>query len=188
MLHTQCGPSRCAMITGRYMHVLGHRTQTHLIQDYEPNFFRYLKEAGYHVTWHGKNDMLSQAAFPLSVTNWTHDGGISMAKGPFVYGEPGYFSFLAGKSDKYGNDSEANGDYRAILRGLEFMRNDPPEPFVVFLPGKGSHPNYGAPADYYDRSGYAHTTMPGLSLTKQLSILSISHFRSERSQIALLHE
>ena len=30
--HTQCSPSRATMLTGRYMHVLGHRTQTHLIQ------------------------------------------------------------------------------------------------------------------------------------------------------------
>ena len=52
VLHTQCAPSRCAMITGRYMHVLGHRTQTHLVRDYEPNFFRYLKEAGYTVIWY----------------------------------------------------------------------------------------------------------------------------------------
>jgi arylsulfatase A-like enzyme len=45
------------MMSGRYMHQLGHRTQTHLIRDYEPNFFRVLKEAGYHVEFLGKNDM-----------------------------------------------------------------------------------------------------------------------------------
>ena len=60
VLHTQCAPSRCAIITGRYMHVLGHRTQNHLVQDYEPNYFRLLKDSGYHVLWHGKNDMFSQ--------------------------------------------------------------------------------------------------------------------------------
>lgn len=36
------------MLTGRYMHVLGHRTQTHLIQDYEMNYYRAMKEAGYY--------------------------------------------------------------------------------------------------------------------------------------------
>ena len=40
VLHTQCAPSRCAITTGRYMHVLGHRTQTHLVQNYEANMFR----------------------------------------------------------------------------------------------------------------------------------------------------
>ena len=32
------------MLTGRYMHVLGHRTQTHLVQDYEMNYYRAMKE------------------------------------------------------------------------------------------------------------------------------------------------
>lgn len=36
------------------MHVLGHRTQTHLIEDYEENYFRVLKESGYHVEFIGK--------------------------------------------------------------------------------------------------------------------------------------
>ena len=45
--HTQCSPSRCAIMTGRYMHVMGHRTQTHLVQEWEPNVFAYLKASGY---------------------------------------------------------------------------------------------------------------------------------------------
>ena len=137
------------MITGRYMHVLGHRTQTHLVREYEPNFFRYLKDAGYYVSWHGKNDMFSQAAFPLSVSNWTSKTGVPMGKSPFKFGDVGYYSFLSGKSDKFGNDS-SSGDYQDILKALDFMRNNPPEPFVVFLPTKGSHPPYGAPLDYFD--------------------------------------
>lgn len=45
------------------MHVLGHRTQTHLVREYENNWLRYLKDAGYHVLFLGKNDMLSQESF-----------------------------------------------------------------------------------------------------------------------------
>ena len=52
---------RATMMTGRYMHVLGHRTQIHLIRAYEENYWRLLKEAGYHVKWLGKNDALSKA-------------------------------------------------------------------------------------------------------------------------------
>ena len=137
------------MITGRYMHVLGHRTQTHLVREYEPNFFRYLKDAGYYVSWHGKNDMFSQAAFPLSVSNWTNDIGVASGQNPYPFGTPGYYSFLATGSNMSGNDTQGgNGDYEAVLKTLQFMADDPPEPFLVFLPGAGSHPPYGAPKEY----------------------------------------
>jgi len=43
-MHTQCSPSRVTMLTGRHMHVLGHRTQMHLIQPYEFNYFQILKQ------------------------------------------------------------------------------------------------------------------------------------------------
>ena len=37
--HSQCTPSRTVMITGRYMRTLGHRTQQHLTEYWEPNYF-----------------------------------------------------------------------------------------------------------------------------------------------------
>lgn len=57
--HTQCSPSRSAIITGRYMHVLGHRTQTHLVQAAEQNLFSLLKAHNYTTLMLGKNDMLA---------------------------------------------------------------------------------------------------------------------------------
>merc|ERR1712232_1491879 len=67
-MHTQCTPSLVTMLTGRHMHVLGHRTQTHLIQAYEFNYLKILKENGYHVQYYGKNDALSPDAFNVSVS------------------------------------------------------------------------------------------------------------------------
>ena len=49
-----------------------------------------------------------------------------------------------------GNESTKGTDYAAALKAIDFMNNSPPEPFVIFLPGIGSHPPYGAPKDYYD--------------------------------------
>ena len=94
--------------------------------------------------------MFSQVAFNLSVTDWGGSTGVNMGKNPFKPGEPGYYSFLSGPGEHYGNESEHNGDYQLVLSALDFMQNDPPEPFLVFLPTKGSHPPYGAPLDYFD--------------------------------------
>lgn len=44
--HSECSPSRIAMLTGRYMHNGGKRTLTNLIQHWEPNYLRWLKDSG----------------------------------------------------------------------------------------------------------------------------------------------
>eukprot|EP00117_Sycon_ciliatum_P033207 scpid35180/ scgid1340/ N-acetylgalactosamine-6-sulfatase; Chondroitinsulfatase; Galactose-6-sulfate sulfatase; N-acetylgalactosamine-6-sulfate sulfatase len=149
VLHTQCAPSRCAIITGRYMHVLGHRTQNHLVQDYEPNYFRLLKDSGYHVLWHGKNDMFSQTAFNLSVSDWDGTIGVPAGQNAFKFGEPGYYSFKFNGSSEAHNSTKI-GDYNAVVKTLDFINNNPPEPFIVFLPGIGAHPPYGAPKGFHD--------------------------------------
>mmetsp|Transcript_24151 Transcript_24151/g.26816 ORF Transcript_24151/g.26816 Transcript_24151/m.26816 type:complete len:511 (+) Transcript_24151:24-1556(+) len=146
--HTQCAPSRCALTTGRYMHVLGHRTQTHLVQVYERNLFKYLKEDGYTVVWLGKNDMFSQKAFPASVTYWEDDIGVQRGGNMFNFGEAGYYSFLD-KPDKDTYNSTKNRDYYAVTRAIQFLEKKPQEPWMIFLPGIGAHPPYGAPNPYY---------------------------------------
>ena len=151
VMHTQCSPSRCTMLTGRYMHVGGHRTQTHLIQDYEPNYFRTLKEAGYHIEFVGKNDMLSATAFNLSVSHWEQKIGYASGTNAFNSPEePGYFSFLSRGSNISGAD-ESNGDFAAVRQAIKFLQSGPPEPFVLFLPTRGAHPPYGAPREWHHR-------------------------------------
>ena len=63
VLHTQCAPSRHAIVTGRYMHTTGHRTQSHGVEAWEPDIFEYLHEAGYYINWFGKDDALGPNAF-----------------------------------------------------------------------------------------------------------------------------
>ena len=69
-MHTQCSPSRAALVTGRFMHSMGHRTSQHLVRAYESQLFRYLKDHAYAVNWFGINDVLSADSFNASVSTW----------------------------------------------------------------------------------------------------------------------
>eukprot|EP01083_Nonionella_stella_P077402 211359_1 len=149
--HSQCSPSRNAMITGRYMHVSGHRTQTNLVQYWEPNYLRWLKDSGYYILWLGKNDALSRDSFPLSVNEWHDARGVCSGSNAYSYPQPGYFSFLSTGCDAYGNDTAANGDYKAVKLAQTFLQSNPPQPFFIFIPGIGAHPPYGAPRDYHTK-------------------------------------
>ena len=148
--HTQCTPSRVAMLTGRYMHVLGHRTQTHLIQPYEFNYFRTLKETGYHVQYYGKNDVFSADAMNRSVSEWSPDIGVVSGGNAFKYGEAGYYSMLSTGSN-VSKDDHKNKDYLAVVKASQWMKEEPPEPFLLFLSGRGAHPPYGSPAEFNEK-------------------------------------
>ncbi|MHA1339180.1 MAG: sulfatase-like hydrolase/transferase [Promethearchaeota archaeon] len=62
-----CTPSRCCIFTGQYVHNGGHRSLYHLLQPYEENLFKFLKERGYEVVWIGRNDLFSNKAAKISV-------------------------------------------------------------------------------------------------------------------------
>ena len=47
------------------------------------------------------------------------------------------------------NDTR-NGDYKAVLHAIDFMENNPPEPFVIWFNGIGAHPAYGVHREYED--------------------------------------
>ena len=94
--------------------------------------------------------MLSADSFNSSVTDWQGLIGVTNGGNAFKFGEAGYYSFLSKPSSVFGNSTK-NGDYHAVNATLEFIESDPPEPFIVFLPGMGSHPPYGAPMDYYSK-------------------------------------
>lgn len=153
VLHTQCTPSRVTMLTGRYMHVLGHRTQQHLIQPYEFNYFRTLKENGYHVQYYGKNDAFSPDAMNLSMSEWSGDIGTDSGRNAYQYPEAGYYSMLSQGSNSSKDDASQNGDYRAVVKAVRWMKTEAPakQPFLLFVPGRGAHPPYGSPREFNNK-------------------------------------
>lgn len=74
-LHPDSSQSRCAIFSGRYVHTRGHRTGAHLLQSFESNLLSYLRNHSYHIAWFGKNDLLSEESFGLSVDHWEAGSG-----------------------------------------------------------------------------------------------------------------
>ena len=62
-------------MSGWYPHVRGHRTLWHLLRPDEPSLFGYLRRAGYHIEWHGKNDLYAPDAMGQNVDHWEHAQG-----------------------------------------------------------------------------------------------------------------
>lgn len=119
--HSECSPSRCAMLTGRYMHTSGIRTLTNLIQPWdEYNYLRWMKDSGYYVLWIGKNDALAYDAAAVTLNEWVELDGLESGDNVFNFGEEGYFSMLYTGGDVYGNDTK-NEDYNAVIYLQEFL-------------------------------------------------------------------
>jgi arylsulfatase A-like enzyme len=182
--HTQCTPSRCALLSGRYMHVLGHRTQNHLLQPQEQNAFALLKAAGYTTVSLGKNDAISPGAMNASFTFWQEDIGVSKGANPFAYGEAGYYAMASGPGPLPAN-STGNGDVlQARLVADLLLGGSLPEPFAIIMTGEGAHPPYGCPEPYYSMYTGAQVKAaaplrafaPGLP--PHLSPQGIAHFRN----------
>lgn len=94
--HTVCSQSRAAFMTGWPTHVAGHRSLWSLLRSHEPNLFHYLKDAGYDIAWHGKNDNLDADSLRADVAE--HGAGAGTDHGGRKYDDPAdarYYSFVA---------------------------------------------------------------------------------------------
>jgi len=130
---------------------MNKRTQFSLIHAEEFNYFRAMKENGYHIQYYGKNDAFDKDAFPLSVTEWhNHLAGMPGGKPFYTYPEAGWYSMLKAGSDIDYNDTGRNGDLQAVAQAVEWLKNDPPQPFVLFMATLGAHPPYGSPKYFND--------------------------------------
>ena len=146
--HPICGPSRTSFCTGWYPHTRGHRSQEYLIRHDEPHLFQYLKDAGYHIAWGGKNDMLERDLVTQTVdtrltptrpsTNW--------GENPYDEDDDRFYSFYHGRLE---GDPEDHRDVQVVRAGQEFLRNPPQQPFCLLLTPGFPHPPYAAPEPWF---------------------------------------
>jgi len=154
-----CTPSRCSFMTGWYPHVRGHRDMHHMLAPEEPCLLKELKEAGYHVLWAGKNDLLrvEDVHNAYSARVESEPGTSFWRKNPWKLGDRLYHSFLYGRlPDGNRTPDDANADAAA-----RFLTGGPPEPFCVYLPLTYPHPPYAIEEPYY--SMYDRDKLPAIA-------------------------
>ncbi len=150
-----CSPSRCSLMTGLYVHNLGHRTLWHLLRPHEPSLFKYLKNLDYDIRWFGKNDLYSQEYLEeicddiedkrneSKLTTSQKSGQVRMIKNPHNMDDPEYYSFLYEAIKTEGEELLLDRD---IAKAIDFLesRKEGDKPFMLFLPTSMPHPPYSA--------------------------------------------
>ena len=141
-----CTPSRCSFFTGQYVHVAGHRNLWRLLEKHERHLLRYLHEDGYETRLYGKNDLLARDYFPASLTKAKDHQPRKSIRNPWTPGDPRFFSFLHGPA----GDRTGHFDWADAEAGINFLRSQPKDPFMLFLPVTKPHPAYSAPDGFHD--------------------------------------
>ena len=171
-----CTPSRCSFMTGWYPHVRGHRSMLYMLQPDEPMLLQILKDAGYHVVWAGKNDLVpgqepSDRVCDLRIRN---RAGQENSRGETVLDthhprnsswrelgpdDVGYYSFHAGRLEPNSDGRYPDPDWSDLDDVLTFLRDyDGDEPFCVFFSLQYPHPPYCVEEPYY--SAFERTALP----------------------------
>lgn len=159
--HSVCSQSRASIVTGKYPHVTGHRGLTTFVKPWEDNFFRTLKESGYHIASLGtRGDIFSEGGTELSVNEYG------------FFQEPSFslfdlFKDVRNKQDFRGRlyyagkrGNEAVFDFDAALidsaeKWLDTTAKHLDKPWVLFLPLIFPHCPFSVEEPYfsmYDRS------------------------------------
>ena len=156
-----CTPSRCSLMTGQYVHNLGHRTLWHLLRPHEPSLFRYLKNAGYDIAWYGKNDLYSQEYLEVICDDrdekrhgyrWNpsnRTGNVHGWNNTYDKDDPRYYSFLYDPIESQEGDIPMEEN---VARGIDFLkkRSADDNPFMLYLPISMPHPPYNTLEQFHN--------------------------------------
>ena len=153
-----CTPTRCTLLTGQFCHVNGHRTMHHFVRRHEPNLMRYLKDAGYHVWWGGKNDAIPMDEWDLSCDERVRGHGKGGVTKPVPKpGDRHFYTFYRGCVSE---EPMHIGDDDVVDHAVEFLARRHDRPFFMWINQGYPHPPYMAEREWCDL--YPPETLPPL--------------------------
>lgn len=158
--HTKCTPSRCAIMSGRYPHLGGHRTLDTPLQPGERNLPEVLKKAGYYTQLLGKNHVVAQDYLPVCFDrhfrpawrredeNWSE---------PAQRGQPLWGAFYRGEARCAVEDTY---DGKLTTEATRWLQEEggAAQPFFTWLTLEAPHPPFQAPEPFF--SQYARELIP----------------------------
>ncbi len=179
-------PSRASMASGWYCHVNGHRTMHHMLRAHEPNMLRYFKEAGYHVWWGGKNDMIAEEAIGDSCHDRVQGTGgrKTVNEGPWRPGDRLYHTFLWGEMPE--NFGMSLGDDYVAQQAVEFIAHPSAEPYFMLINQVYPHPPYAVSEPFfsqYDRAAVPLPVRPPEGFAGKPEILKLIHQRMRMDEM-----
>jgi arylsulfatase A-like enzyme len=157
-VHSKCVPSRCALFSGRYPHVDGHRTLGIRLQKEEINLARILKDDGYYNVLALKNHIVAEdILFDCFHEHWTfsHDADVfafhnvctTATSHPTNAGNKYADNYIFGKTAMPETQWQ---DFVATQRAVDFIRrSDKPSPFFLNINYGYVHPPYCVMDPYY---------------------------------------
>lgn len=136
----------------------------HMMHEDEPVLLKTLKDAGYHVWWGGKNDLVpGQKSKEAYLTERSQPSasvrlGSDYYRNPEVRGKPEddtFYSFFVGKLEP-AEDGLIHYDWGHIQAAIDFIGNrSHDQPFCIYLPLQYPHPPYAVEEPWFsaiDRS------------------------------------
>lgn len=164
--NSACTQSRVSMFTGQYPHVAGHRTLNHLLHPHEPNVFRSLKEAGYHVAFAGaRGDMMAAGVTEDSVDRF----GFTRPPEPAALARLGTTAFPPEHRfynvfyDGVYTEELFDFDEATVQTAIDWLTDGLPEPWCLFIALMYPHPPFAVTEPWfsmYDRSIVPAPTQP----------------------------
>jgi arylsulfatase A-like enzyme len=188
--HSVCSQSRISMFTGWYPHVNGHRGLSQLLQPWEPNVFRLLKDSGYHVALAGvRGDMLGVGVTEASSNRFGFTlkpdpaAMRALMNGPYPEDHKYYYAFYGGCLE---DPDPLDLDEATVRTAIDWLGEGLPEPWVLFVALMYPHPPFTVSEPWFSRHARSDVPLPvGSDLSRKPRFMRAIH---ERYGLARLDE